>query len=464
VLDEFRKSAVTFSNAHCPSPDCCPSRASFFTGLYPSEHGVWNNVNVPNALSRGLRPNVRPWSVDLAASGYRLSFSGKWHVSNYQMPDEFGWTSIYPAGNRGPKNRDLAEQDRLITANGWAQLKRVGTMGPANGQRQPGQIIRPGYGPYTHYGVKENPFGDQAVVDRAIEMIATAKGDQPWMLYTGTLGPHDPYMPPARFLEMYKDVPIELPKSFADTMQDKPALYRRTRDRFSQLSADEHREAIRHYLAFCSYEDYLFGQLLEGLKKSGQYDNTIILYLSDHGDYAGEHGLWTKGLPSFRSAYHVPLVISHPQTPAAMKGTISDAFVEMVDFAPTILEWTGAKSATRFSGRSLAPLLRGQRPPDWRDAVCFQSNGNETYGIQRSIQTDQWKLVYNAFDYDELYDLKNDPQQLVNLAADKAHADVVKQLYRRLWQFAEAHGDQLTDGYITTAMATYGPALAWLDG
>jgi len=464
VLDEFRKSAVTFTNAYCPSPHCCPSRATFFTGLYPTEHGVWNNVNVPNALTRGLKPEVRPWSLDLAESGYRLLFSGKWHVSNYQMPADFGWSQVYPAGNRKTGMQGPAEQERLATARGWETLRKNASLDPKVGLRKPGEIIRPGYNQYIHYGSNENPFSDAAVVEQAIEMMTRAtQENDPWVLYAGTLGPHDPYMPPARFLDLYKDLPIGLPASFQDKMLDKPALYRRTRDRFAQLSENEHKEAIRHYLAFCSYEDYLFGRLLAALKRTGQYDNTIIVYLSDHGDYAGEHGLWTKGLPSFRSAYNIPALVSHPHLPTAVRGTICDAFVTLTDFGPTIMEWTRTRCSTKFSGRSLTPLLQGRQPTDWRDFICFQSNGNETYGIQRSIQTEQWKFVYNAFDYDELYDLKNDPHQMINLATDPKFKAVVKMLYTRMWQFAYAHQDQLTDTYITTALATYGPGIAWLN-
>ncbi|MEM7623743.1 MAG: sulfatase-like hydrolase/transferase, partial [Planctomycetota bacterium] len=102
VLDRFRAQSVTFARTFCPSPHCCPSRASFFTGLYPSEHGVWHNVNVTNAISRGLNPGVQPWSVDLAAAGYRLALSGKWHVSNEDQADRYGWEIVYPAGTTSP--------------------------------------------------------------------------------------------------------------------------------------------------------------------------------------------------------------------------------------------------------------------------------------------------------------------------------------------------------------------------
>ena len=92
----------------------------------------------------------------------------------------------------------------------------------------------------------------------------------------------------------------------------KPALYRRTRDRFAQLTRKEHRDAIKHYLAFCTYEDWLFGRLIDKLKERGEYEDSIILYLSDHGDYLGDHGLWCKGLPSFLSCYHVPAIAKMP--------------------------------------------------------------------------------------------------------------------------------------------------------
>ena len=96
VLDEFREESVTFSRAFCPSPHCCPSRASFMTGLMPTQHGVWHNVNVANAITRGLKDHIRPWSVDMREAGYRMLFSGKWHVSNYQQPHDYGWEHVSP--------------------------------------------------------------------------------------------------------------------------------------------------------------------------------------------------------------------------------------------------------------------------------------------------------------------------------------------------------------------------------
>jgi len=144
VLDRFRQQSLTFSNAFCPSPHCCPSRASFMTGLYPSEHGVWNNVCVQNALSTGLNDGVRCWSEDLADVGYQLDWNGKWHVSWDEGPEERGF-SIHSlvAGAR--------YQGQGVMGMDWPDYRKVAE-GAADlqSERTEAQILRPGWGTYTH--------------------------------------------------------------------------------------------------------------------------------------------------------------------------------------------------------------------------------------------------------------------------------------------------------------------------
>jgi len=111
------------------------------------------------------------------------------------------------------------------------------------------------------------------------------------------------------------------------------------------------------------------------------------------------------------------------------------------------------------------PLMTAEEvSEDWRDALFFQTNGNETYGIQRSIVTDKWRFVFNAFDYDELYDLENDPGQVRNLAPDPAYEAVKQEMYTRIWEFGLAHDELLNNDYIMTAMADYGPGIAVQKG
>jgi arylsulfatase A-like enzyme len=469
ALDAFRQDSVTFQKAYCPSPHCCPSRATFFTGLMPSEHGVWNNVSVANALSRGLKEGVRPWSMDLADAGYQLHFAGKWHVSNYQQPRDFGWQHVFPESMCHGEGLTLEEQERTARDRDIETLRACAGWEPS-GPRRPGEIRRHGTTPYVHYGTidepllagyfkdgeDDNPFGDRSVVDAALARLKQSDGPNPWCMFVGTLGPHDPYIPPKRFLDMYADARFPLPATFDDPMADKPALYRRTRKGFEQLTREEHQQAIRHYLAFCSYEDWLFGRLVDALKQRGEYDSTAIVFLSDHGDYMGDHGLWCKGLPSFLSAYHIPAII---KAPGAGKDVVCDEFVSLADFGPTLLELAQTRSRVSFAGRSLVPLLRGDRPDDWRDAVFFQTNGNETYGIQRSILTEKWRFVYNGFDYDELYDVGTDPGQMRNLAGLDEYKPVVREMYRRIWSYGMDHSEPLVNNYIMTALAEFGPGM-----
>ncbi len=453
-LDNFYKEAVSFRNTYCPSPHCCPSRATFFTGLYPSQHGVWNNVDVGNTLSKGLNDGIRLWSEDLKEAGYKLYFTGKWHISAEEGPRDRGWEVTYPEPSYSrPKGHrphpDTHEWNYYIKGNICHEGKK----------RREGEIIRPGYPHYHQYGVKENPFNDTDKTNNAIQSILSRKDDhRPWCHFIGTLGPHDPYLVPQKFLDMYDLNDIELPECFYDRMVDKPAIYRRTRDCYSQLTELEHRKSIQHYLAFCTYEDYLFGKVLKALEETGQLDNTVIIYTSDHGDYMGEHGLWAKGLPCFNSAYHVPLLIRWPGVVVNPGRSVSE-FVSLADIAPTILEIAGIKADREFAGISLVPFLKNEEQKSWREAIYTQTNGNELYGIQRSVMTKEWKYVYNGFDYDELYNLKDDPEQMHNLINEPKYRHVVREMCKMMWEFAYYHGDVCINPYIAVAHAPYGPGI-----
>jgi arylsulfatase A-like enzyme len=226
-------------------------------------------------------------------------------------------------------------------------------------------------------------------------------------------------------VDKYKADDIVLPPSFRDMMDDKPRIYQRMRYQYwSQLSKQEVKQSIAHYWAKLSMQDALFGELLDA-----------------------------------------------------------------ADFAPTFLDAAGiASSGKQMSGSSLLPWLRNERPTGWRDAIFSQMNGVELYYTQRIVMTDSYKYIYNGFDYDELYDLKKDPHETVNLAFPDLMAnrervqkengsgmdantpwpplpddleDIRREMLKKMWNFAREHKDQLFDSYLTTAMAPIGPALAF---
>jgi arylsulfatase A-like enzyme len=453
-LDRFVGQGIAFTETFCPSPHCCPSRATFFTGLYPSRHGVWNNICNDQALSRGLNDGVRLWSEDLADAGYQLHFSGKWHVSVEESPADRGWKEHFVSAASGAHHG--------VT---WDHYRHL-ALQPDAGDRGEGQILRPGYGAFRMYGTASDAgeLHDETAVANALEVLASLLDeDQPWCLYLGLIGPHDPYDVPHKYLDLYDLQDIPLPESYSDRMGDKPGIYQRMRDQiFGQLTEREVREGIRHFWAYCSYLDGLFGRVLDALENTGQAENTLVLYCADHGDYVGEHGLFAKGIPCFRGAYHVPAVIRWPRglkTP----GERLDAFVSLADFGPTFLEAAGVRTDRHLVGKSLMPFLAGVTPTDWRDDIHTQCNGVELYYTQRSVTTKDYKYTFNGFDKDELYDLVEDPHEMRNLAADPAYRDVLQQMSARLWRFAYAEADSAINPYVTVGLAPYGPAQAFQD-
>jgi arylsulfatase A-like enzyme len=485
-VERLAREGVMFTQAYCPAPHCCPSRASFQTGLYPSEHGVFNNVDTDTAIHTNPYPGLTYFGQLLRDSGYDLAYSGKWHVARDQFPEDHGWTNLNPRHVKfvpGERRRPSAwEKARM-------ELNETGT-------RKPGEVLRPGWGNTRLYGSYDpkGPKGyegtsDYEIVRRGVEgMQNLASGDKPWCLMVSNSGGHDRYIAPRNFVDKYNPELIKPPPSFRDTLEDKPRIYQRMRyEYWAQLSDDEVRQAIAHYWAKLTMQDALLGELLIALEKSGQAENTIVVYTSDHGDYAGAHGLWAKGVPSFHEGYNIPCVIRWPRG-IAKCGRKLDAFVSTTDFAPTFLEAAGiSSSAVKMSGHSLLPWLQGERPSNWREAIFEQLNGVELYYTQRIVMTHHYKYAYNGFDYDELYDLKRDPHEMVNLAfpnvkqacarvevgrglenrrdvpwppLDPDLAEVRRDLLKRMWEFAQEHNDQIFNPYITVAMAPLGPGAA----
>lgn len=482
-MDAFLKQAIAFRSAHCPAPHCCPSRTSFLSGMYPSEHGVFNNVSTETAIHFNPYPGTPFWGRWLRAAGYQMGYAGKLHVGADIKPEDLGFDNL-----------SRLEQDNLVINNSrkpqqWQQGHEQ--LNPSPAARKPGEILRAGWGSDTLYATLPDesfaPSPDVRIVQAGASAITKfAAAGKPWCLMISNSGAHDPYTAPKRYVDMYDLAKVVLPPSFKDTLDDKPRIYQRQRyQHWSQLSDEETRESIRHYYARCTMQDELFGTLLDALEKSGQADNTIVLYVSDHGDYLGAHGLWMKGIPAFNEAYHIPWVMRWPKG-IAKPGRTVDHFVDQADFGPTILEAAGITPPQNLSGKSLMPFFRGEVPADWRSAYCTQNNGVELYYTQRAITMKDWKYVYNGFDYDELYHLATDPHETKNLAfpdLTKKRAEVLaglglakdahlpwppldgeaaaarKQLLEQMWTFAADHHDTIFNKYGTVAMAPYGPGL-----
>lgn len=447
-LDSLRDSSVQFTRTYPPMAHCCPARASFMTGLYPSQHGIFNNVNNDQAIRRSLYDGVETFGEKLKDSGYQMFYTGKWHVSATETPSDRGWTELevkHGFGDGGRQRKIFREE-------------------PVDSEKFPGEhgiLRRPGWGSYRLYGTSELAYeetGDYKTVQSAVSQLNQLKDtEDPWCMYVGAIGPHDPFIVPEKYATMYDPSNIELPASYHDECLDKPGLYRRMRKIFGTLSEEEVRESIAHYWGYCTMMDDLFGELLGTMRQNEQLEDTVIIFMSDHGEFAGAHGLYCKGLPHFDEGYRIPLVISHPEL-VKQSGTVND-FVSIMDLAPTILEIGEAEPLERCSGQSLLPYLKGSHPETLRNSVYTQCNGVELYYTSRSVTTDQYKFVFNPMDIDELYDIQKDPHEMVNLAELPEMEKVKKQMYQQLWEHAFSSEDTIFCKYMTVTLADYGPGV-----
>lgn len=427
---------LSFTELRTPCPMCAPARAGLMSALYPHANGMWNNNHTRAAMRRDLVPGVRLWSENLADDGYRLRYVGKWHVSAERSPARFGWEEFQPAP---PPADRLSHVDVL---------------------RQE----REGWPPRVVYATSTGPveaINDARVTSTAVECIeAGARDAEPWCLFVGWTHPHDPYVAHERYLARYAPGSVRPPANASDALVDKPNIYRRLHEQlWDQLSPAQLAETIRHYRAMITFLDDQLGRLLAALERSGQAEDTLVVYTSDHGDYAGAHGLFAKGVPAFDEAYRVPFVV---RWPAGIQGAGRevDAFASLLDVGPTLLEAAGAPGLTDVHGRSLLPWLRGETPSAWPDAFHGEFLGHENLYTQRLVRTRRHKYVWNAFDYDELYDLEADPHEMVNRVADPACDGARRELIRRIWDWVDATDDVIRGGtYPMNAILPLGPRL-----
>jgi arylsulfatase A-like enzyme len=455
--EQLARDGVLFRNCHTVAAHCCPTRARFMTGLYPSRHGVYNNVKTHTAIHKGLNEGVVTFSELIRESGYRMAYSGKWHVTNLENPSDRGWEELHVT----------APGDGEIGDRGASRWKGAGAGVPE--KRERGQVLRPGWGHYQLYGSRKmtgpkgyEDSGDHKTVRHAVDALPElATSGDPWCLFAGPTGPHDPFIVPERFAGKYDPADVQLPPSFRDRMADKPRIYQRQRQQYwDQLSEDEVRESIAHYWGYCTMMDEMFGEVLAALDATGQADNTLVIRTSDHGDYCAAHGLYCKGVGSFREAYHIPLAVRWPNGIDTAGREVS-ALTNVMDFAPTFLDLAGIETVPEgVAGQSLVPWLREETPENWRDTHYTQFNGVELYYTQRIVQTHTHKYVYNGFDFDELYDLEADPHEMVNLADQADYEEIKRDLVRRMWETALAEDDIITNPYATVAMAPWGPGIA----
>ncbi len=446
-LDRLAARGVRFERAYCSTPVCSPSRGSLMTGLLPHNHGVLEVEHGRDPDQCVLRDDKRHFAQQLVASGYATGYFGKWHVERTNRLEDFGWQV------NGVKSAEHVKHLGKGDVGGSMDLD------PALSRWIDGPV--PGYRRILHYGVIDTPPEErypQLTVDDALHFLEARDDAAPWCCTVSFSEPNEALVVSRSTLERYDLDAIDLPENRCDDFSGKPNLYRRVARATADTTDDEWRMARACYYGRITELDEQLGRLLDWLEASGQSENTLVVVTSDHGRYVGAHGYDAHNFGAFEEIYRIPLVVAGP---GVESGVVSEALVQLGDLGPTLLEMSGAPGIPEADFRSFAPLLR--EPEE--NAADFSTAYAEYHGTrfplcQRIWWEGDWKFVFNGFDFDELYDLADDPGELTNLANLPEHRERVERMMAAIWKRVRDTGDRaiLESHYLSMRFAAIGPA------
>ncbi len=409
TLDALACDGVRFSDAYTPSPICIPARASFATGLPVFEHRCWSSAEP----YYGQSPS---WMHRLRARGHRVVSIGKLHYRSAR--DDTGFSeSVLPMY--------LANDGR-----GWPQGLQRKPMADFPESVEMAALLGPGETSYTRY--------DRDIAAAAVGWLEreAPREAQPWALFVSFVSPHFPLSAPEQFYAPFREV--ELPAPYD---RDPPvhashpveAQMREFWDYTEHFSTESEIVGLRNYYGLCSFLDDNLRQVLAALERSGQRDDTLVIYTSDHGDLIGNHGIWGKSF-MYEDSVGIPLLVAGPGIEAGVNPTP----VTLADLAATIELAIGAEplpAAQEWRGRPLQEFI--ERPEPDRPVIAEYHDGGSPCGVFM-LREGHWKLLYYADGHPpQLFDIEDDPRELRDRAGDPACAPVRGRLEARLGEILD---------------------------
>ncbi len=397
-IDKLAARGVRFDRAYCQFPVCNPSRTSLLTGLRPDTTGVLNN-RIP---FRSKLPDVVTLPQLFRENGYFAARVGKIFHGRAETDDPKAWDST-----SDPKGTPLGKK--------------------GEGRNLTGGTVR-----WCRWLAAEGDDEDQPDGRIAAEAVRLLEQDrnEPFFIAVGFHKPHDPFIAPKRYFDLYPLDRLELHRDLpGHSPPYPPSIGSGWKKAFDRFTDRERREFMRAYYAGISFVDAQVGKLMAAMDCLKLWRNTTVVFFSDHGYQLGEHGWWNKNTlyePSARS----PIIVVTPQ---ATKGASCSQIVEFVDIYPTLADLHGLRAPENLAGTSLVPLL-GDQNLAWKEAAYTQVQRGKTAG--HSVRTDRWR--YTEWDRGrqgaELYDHRSDPGEYNNLADDPKHAGTIEKLKGLLHQ------------------------------
>ena len=426
-IDRLAKRGMLFTNAHCVSPICGPSRTAVFTGMRPETTGIYHN--------KGNYTHYVPEAVALPQylkdHGYHVMGAGKLiHPTGNVVPglfDEYGPDTGCVGGPFTPEELATKSMDPTYTV----KRGKLDVVLPMNGistiDRPTNQFSTFDWGPVD---LADDDMPDGQIARWATERLQR-RYDKPFFLAAGFYRPHQPFFVPRKYFEMYPLEEVSLPPTIAGDLHDLSetgrnfALLPWTSGTHKTVTAhNQWHRAVQGYLASISFADAQAGRVIDELERSPHADNTWIVLWSDHGWHIGEKEHWGKHTPWDRST-RVPLIVVPPRKrgPEGFKPAARcDAMVSLLSLYPTLLDICGLRPHSQLEGRSLMSLIRNPRQP-WDKAVAATiGRGNH------SVSTKRWRYIRYFDGTEELYDHGSDPHEWFNLAGNKSYGGIMKNL------------------------------------
>jgi arylsulfatase A-like enzyme len=423
-LDALARDGVLFRNSFCTWPVCTPSRYSLLSGQYVRQHRGRSNVAT-------LLPSTPTFANLLRAAGYQTKAVGKMHFMPAYL--DVGFTELQLAEQNG-RGRLVDDYHRYLKQQGL--IDSVDLMD----QEQPYRSRAPveywqtfGSGASN---LSEEHHSTTWIGNRAVETISQWNSNRPGLLMVGFIKPHHPFDPPVPWNTMYDPEKLTILPGWTEQATERD-LERHGYFDNKTLTRPVLRRVMAHYYATISQLDAQVGRMIRVLKQKGLYDETLIIYTADHGEYLGFHHLLLKGNLMYDPLIKVPLIIKFPQ--GKYKGKVSDTLVSSIDVTSTLLRQSGLGPGPDMRGHPLQPVCAGEQPG--RD-LTFAEDGSFVM-----LRSHNRKLLYsNRPERSLFFDLEKDPLETNNLADDLRFKEEIQQMKDALLSWFQV--DAQTSAYL----------------
>lgn len=465
-LDALIADGTLFSRHFTVVAPCGPARASLQTGLYLMNHRSGRNGTPLDSRHTNVAREVRKIGLDPTLFGYTdTSADPRGLDSNDPVLRTYeGPLPGYTVGMLFPEYMRLWMND--LRAKGYQFEGRHDVYQPKQVFEKPADRGHR----YIPTFFKAEDSDTSFMADKVIDWIGDNRNND-WFMHCVFLRPHPPVITPEPYNALYDPATIALPARHA-TPDAEAAQHPHVKAWIEKFAApnnyDEHnpnnmvtmpdlelRQMRACYYGMMNEVDDAVGRIVQTLKDTGQYENTLIIFTCDHGEMGGDHYTWGKELP-FDPSFYIPLIIRDPRQAAdAGRGSHVDAFTESVDVMPTMLDWLGLEVPASVDGRSLLPFLAGKKPANWREEahmeLDFRSgpnggiDGESAFGLDSNdcqvaiVRGRKWKYVHFAALPPLLFDMEKDPNEMNNLAGDPAYAKVMLEMAQKMLSWRLRH-------------------------